>query len=63
MTEIDEQIKLIFDLMPSYLAKYGCHVSITKTDLKTVVSITAKERKFEIVFKEIKVIENENKTD
>ncbi|BDI54832.1 MAG: hypothetical protein [Asgard archaea virus SkuldV2] len=49
--------------MPSYLQKYGYNVKITKTDLKTTVLITAKKRKFKIIFKEIFEEENENKTN
>lgn len=45
--------------MPSFLQKYDCQVKITKTDLKTTVLITSKEREFEITFKEIKMIKNE----
>jgi len=52
--DIDEQIKLIFEVLPNYLEKYGCQVKIVKTDLKTEVFITSKKRKFKITFKEVK---------
>lgn len=57
MNDIDEQINLIIDVMPSFLQKYGCKVKITKTDKKTVALITANDRKFKLTFKEIFEVE------
>lgn len=50
--DIDEQIKLIFDIFPSYLQKYGCNVQIVKKERETKILISANMREFEIIFKE-----------